>query len=212
MKKSRRANVPNFEMDNHVSKMMANVLNVKPRGLTKKKSHRDIKGLLKRAARENDDPFNTLKHMRKFLSKAIDIYEELQEEEVEGEISTANSKKKGTFDEIFLILGTDIVTFAEESDDDLIEVGDYADLKDTDILEENPIDYMKMFHDYLKDVLKNFKANPTDDKFQSLDKLQKIIRSVLRHYVEEEHSSASVPAAVRDELDDLLGSIGSMKL
>jgi hypothetical protein len=210
MKKSRKANVPNFEMNNHVSKMMGNVLNVKPRGLTKKKSHRDIKGLLKRAARENDDPFNTLKHMRKFLSKAIDIYEELQEEEVEGELSAANSKKKGTFDEIFVILGTDIVEFAE--DNDVTEVGDYADLQDNDILEENPIDYMKTFHDYLTDVLKDFKASPSEDKFQSLDKLQKIIRSVLRHYVEEEHSSANVPAAVKDELDDLLGSIGAMKL
>jgi len=109
-----------------------------------------------------------------------------------------------------VILGTDIVEFAE--DNDVTEVGDYADLQDNDILEENPIDYMKTFHDYLTDVLKDFKASPSEDKFQNLDKLQKIIRSVLRHYVEEEHSSANVLAAVKDELDDLLGSIGAMKL
>jgi len=199
----------NVNMAHAMEQARRNVLANLSRPIKKKKS---LKKLMKNAVKRHDDPFNTLKHMRKFLSKAIDTYEELQEDEVEGKLNAADSKQKDMFDQIFLILGEDIVEFSEKNMDDMMELGDYGELSDKDILEENPIDYMKMFYDYLTDVLKDYKSSPSEDSFVTMDELQVIIRRVLSDYVEKKPSKANVPVAVKDELDDLLGSIEGMKL
>jgi hypothetical protein len=169
-----------------------------------------IKKLLKRAARGTDDPFNTLNEMSIFLIKAIDMYNELQEDEVNDEEQATITTD--ILNEIFLMLRKDIEDFADDPDNDITELGDYNELKRANngrehFLDEGLVEYMQLFQTYLTDVLKDFKKHPSEDKFQILNKLQKIIQRVLREYVKENHGKDDSPSNITNKLDKLLGSM-----
>jgi Mg2+ and Co2+ transporter CorA len=188
------------------------VENVVMREFKAKHSHttkkHGMKKLLKRAARDTADPFNNLRHIRKFLGKAIDTYKEVEADEVNDEEQA--TIKFDILSGMFLMLRADIEEFADDSDNDVTEFGNYSGLKGPDpnngqehFRDEGLLEYMEMFHDYLTDVLEHFKR-PSEENFHYVDKLQKIIQSVLRQYVEENHDKQTTPTNITDDLDGLL--------
>ena len=171
----------------------------------KRKSGKTAKRIAK-VLRAEDSPYKALESLRKFLAKSIDSYEsdELDDKDVD------------MLSQIYLEIGA----VAQDHFYKYPEHGDpeHPELEDEAFMEAEPFEYIKVFHDYLIDLLRDYKRKPSEDRQEVLKKIASIIKDALKKHIVVANNSNSemssvpmvVPSAVEDEFDDLLGALGKM--
>lgn len=175
----------------------------------KAKKTQKAKKLLKRARGvlgKQSESMELLRALKHFLSKAIDAYES----------DDMDREERDTLDTMFGEMGAAIIDFLQENED--ARDPDYAELEDYDFMIHNFSDYIRMFHDYYMDRLRDYSKKPTEDKKVTLTGLTKEVTEVLRKYSPEPDNAMAAanetgwggeeaPEAVRDELAELLGKM-----
>ena len=210
MKKSSKKSGRNYNINTQANNLMSRAIPTRNR-THKMETRNGIKRLFYKKLEITDNPYYMVARMRKILSTAIDRYSKLQKKTI---LTPEKSREKRILHTIFMNIGKEVTVFAAEND--VTDVGSYAELDDKEFLTKNTLGYMEMFHDYLKDFLNEDERNESHtriepEEFEILVKLQEIIFGVLRPYLDDDSSEENVPA-VNPEVDALDNLLKDMKV